>query len=262
MNRRRVWAVAAVALATAGLAIGDDWNRSYTTSGAAELRVDTTDANVHINGGDVHQIRVHVATTGWKIRPGEVRVEDKQIGNHVRIDVHIPRAFFSPGRQSVTVDIEAPRDTSTEVHTTDGQIRAEGLHGETRLTSGDGNIETDILEGALDAETGDGQMKIRGRFDLLDLRTGDGGIEARIGPGSKMTGPWRIKSGDGSVTIRVPDGFAADLDARAGDGKLSIDIPLTTSRELKGNGIEGKINGGGPELNVRSGDGTIRLERF
>lgn len=262
MNRRRVLVAAAVALATAGLAIGDEWNQSYTTSGATELHIDTTDGNVHIRGGDVHQIRAHVTTIGWKIRPGEVRVEDKQTGNRVRIDIHIPRSFFSLGHQSVNVDIEAPRDTSTEVHTTDGQIRAEGLHGETRLTSGDGSIETDILEGALDAETGDGQMKIRGRFDLLNLRTGDGGIEARIGPGSKMTGPWRIKSGDGAVTIRVPDGFAADLEAHSGDGRISVDIPFTTSREPKGNSIEGKINGGGPELNVRTGDGAIRLERF
>ena len=262
MNRRRASLIAIAVLATAGLAIGDEWNQTYSTSGPAELRIDTSDANVHIRGGDVHRIRARVTTIGWKIRPGEVRVVDKQTGNRVQIDIHIPRAFFSLGRQSVNIDLEAPRETSAEIHTGDGRITAEGLRGETRLTSGDGNIETDILDGALDAETGDGQMKIRGRFDLLNIRTGDGGIDARIGEGSKMAGPWRIKSGDGSITLRVPGGFAADLDARAGDGKISIDIPVTTSRQLKGNAIDGKINGGGPQLNIRTGDGTIRLERY
>jgi len=60
---------------------------------------------------------------------------------------------------------------------------------------------------------------------------------------------------------RVAAAFAADLDAETGDGRVNIDFPLTTNGSAKERTVRGKINGGEPPLELRTGDGNIDLEK-
>src|SRR2546425_496191 len=116
------------------------------------------------------------------------------------------------------------------VSTGDGSITADGLQGEVRLHTGDGSIRATGLDGRLEADTGDGHMDVQGRFDLVDLRTGDGGIEAKVERGSKVAGAWSLRSGDGGITLRLPDDLSADLDAHTGDGNIDLDLQVTRSK--------------------------------
>jgi DUF4097 and DUF4098 domain-containing protein YvlB len=136
------------------------------------------------------------------------------------------------------------------------------VRGEMRLSTGDGNIDASGLDGRFVASTGDGHLKIDGRFDLLDLRTGDGNVDARAAAGSKMAGSWTVRTGDGNVVLRLPEGFQADLDAHTGDGHISMDFPVTVTGSVGRSSLRGKMNGGGSTLTVRTGDGSIRLERL
>jgi hypothetical protein len=72
-----------------------------------------------------------------------------------------------------------------------------------------------------------------------------------------------VRTGDGSVTLRLPDGFAADLDVHTGDGHITMDFPVTieSGASLKQNAIRGKINGGGQLLEIKTGDGNVTLRR-
>ena len=77
-----------------------------------------------------------------------------------------------------------------------------------------------------------------------------------------MAGDWAVHSGDGQLTLRLPDGFATDLDLHTGDGDIDLDFPVTVTRIRSENGLKAQLNGGGPRLTVRSGDGSIRIKRF
>ena len=262
---RTVWAGLILFLAGAhGAAFAEEWNKTFAVSGRPELRVDTNDGDVSVRTADVKQIEARVSTVGWKIGPSDVRVSDHQTGDRVELEVRIPRRHFNLdwGRRSVKIELQVPRETRADIHTDDGNISAEGLRGETRLHTRDGRIEANALDGALEARSGDGRINIRGRLDLLNVRTGDGSIEAEVAPGSKMASSWRVESGDGHVRLRLPEGFAADLDAHTGDGRITVDFPVTVSGTLGQSDVRGKMNGGGPTLSVRTGDGSIRLERL
>src|SRR5947207_11794720 len=113
----------------------------------------------------------------------------------------------------------------------------------------------------LNAETRDGNIRTSGRFDTLTLHTGDGNINAEAEAGSKSTSGWNLYTGDGNIALRLPSDFAADLDAETGDGRVNIDFPLTTNGSAKERTVRGKINGGGPPLELRTGDGNIDLEK-
>jgi hypothetical protein len=118
------------------------------------------------------------------------------------------------------------------------------------------------VEGSLHIETHDGNVNVTGRLDLLDAHTGDGDIEADVEASSGPQPGWMLRTGDGNVRLRLPSSFAADLDAQSGDGNVHVDFPVASSISSHENSVRGKINGGGISLQVRSGDGDIRIAKM
>jgi DUF4097 and DUF4098 domain-containing protein YvlB len=240
----------------------DEWKKSFSVSGKADLRVEVDDGEATVRAWDRKQIDVRITTEGWKIEPSEVRVTDHQAGDRVEIEVRVPRTHISFGRRSVRVELQVPRELRATIHSGDGKISVQDLKGEIHLSTSDGSIEADAVDGDFEAKTGDGRIRATGRWDRLSLETNDGSVDAEARAGSKMAGSWRIHTGDGSVTLRLPENFAADLDAHTGDGKITVDFPVTASGSIGGSELRGKLNGGGQMLVVRTGDGPIRLHRL
>ena len=247
---------------TASVTFADEWHKTFPVSGKPDLRIEVTDGSVSIRSSERNEIAARVTTQGWKIGDSDVRISEHQNGNRVEIDVRTPRLNVSFGRHSVEVELLVPRELLAQIHSGDGKISAQDLKGELRFSSGDGSIEVDSIDGSLEAKTGDGHIRASGRWDRLDLQTQDGSVEADARAGSKMTGSWRVNTGDGHVTLRLPDNFAADIDVHTGDGKITIDFPVTTSGSFGGSDVRGKLNGGGQTLVVRTGDGPVRLQRL
>jgi DUF4097 and DUF4098 domain-containing protein YvlB len=272
------------ALALAAPARADQWERTFKLTGKPELRIDTNDGAIEVASSSAAEIHVRVWTSGWRISSDEVRItREAQEGNRVEVEVRVPRSRWSWGFSSihrdVRVEVTVPREANMDLHTGDGHMTVRGVSGEIRLDTGDGSLTTDDLrgnlrfhtgdghidgtnlDGSLDADTGDGHMRIRGRFDGLRLRTGDGSITAEAVTGSKMHADWSVTTGDGSIRLRLPDGFAASVDLHTGDGAISSQLPITVSGSLNKTTMRGQINGGGATLVVRTGDGSIRIER-
>ena len=246
-----------------------EWAKTFTVGGHPELRVDTNDANVHLMSWDQNAIEARVTSQGYRLaiqssEEGGVRVEERQTGDRVELNVHVPTVHWSIGitYRSVRIELKVPRRGNYEVRTRDGNIDAQGVQGDLRFTSGDGHIEAEGLDGVLHATSGDGHMRIRGRFDELWLETGDGSIEARCDSGSKISNVWSLHTGDGHVNLALPADFAADLDAHTGDGHVTVNFPVTISGSVSRSEIRGKMNGGGQELRIRTGDGSIHIEKL
>ena len=100
--------------------------------------------------------------------------------------------------------------------------------------------------------------------------TGDGSIVYRADARSEMTDDWDISTGDGGVTLYLPDDFNAELDARTSDGGIRNELRLGSTQaeadaesgrddESSGRTVRGRLGQGGKLLKVRTGDGAIRL---
>ena len=258
------------------------YDRSFPVTGRPALVLRADDAGVSVDTWDRAAVGIRVTTRGWSIPDRDVVVEVAQSGDQVRCEVRErPHwGFFVLNVRSIHVDVRLPREADVDlstgdgsvtlaplageilVHTGDGAIEAEGLRGQVTLTTGDGHIEATALDGALVARSGDGRIRLDGRFDRLEVGTSDGGVEAVAREGSRLASAWDLHSGDGSVTLRVPATLRADLDLRTGDGRLVVDLPVEVRGELGRRSLNGRLNGGGLPLRVRSGDGSIRLERL
>jgi hypothetical protein len=278
----RFAAIVFALLLAASPAAAAQWDRTFEVKGRPTVVLRADDAGVRVTAWDRPTVGIRVVTRGWSIGSGGIRVSATRSGDRIECEVREPQHWlsfsFNVNRQ-VSIEVSVPRQAdldlstgdgsvslaplegSVRVHTGDGGIEAEGLRGDVRLSTADGHIRALGLDGALDARSGDGAVEIDGRFDDLRLRTSDGRVTATVRPGSRLAGGWSIESGDGSLTLRLPADLKADLSVHSGDGGVRSDLPIETTGRLGRNDLSGRLNGGGPTLDVRTGDGPIRIER-
>ncbi len=282
--RAKIWLAGIVLVGAAGVAAparADVWSKSFSFTGRPQFTLNTNEGRVTIVSRNQPGITAQVTTNGWKIGP-EVKISAQQTGNAVDVEIHTPHwnfHFFGPS-QNIAIELDVPSSADLDIHTGDGRISCDPVTGNVRLDtgdgaisvtggsgalqmhSGDGAIEASGLDGTLDASTGDGHIHVSGRFDALQLQTGDGSVEAAASAGSKIGTGWSVNTGDGSIRLRLPANFAAYLYAHTGDGKISLDFPVTVSGVLNRTTVNGEINGGGGSLRLRTGDGSIHIEKF
>ena len=261
-------------------ASAEEWTKNYTVSGRANVHVDTNDGSVRVTTGDTKQVELRVIYNGYTLDKN-LEIKSKQDGDRVELSaretmhwnwgIHVNRGLRLEVRMPKDADlgvdsgdgsVEAQTITGNlDIHTGDGHIRVDGAKGQIKLRTGDGSIEGRDLDGKIEADSGDGHITLDGRFDTLNIRTGDGSINAHALPGSKVLSAWNIHTGDGSVDLTVPSDLNANIDASTNDGRISLGIPVTVEGQFSNSKIHGKMNGGGEQLTIHTGDGSIRLNR-
>jgi hypothetical protein len=240
----------------------DEWSHTYPLTGKPDVAVDANDGDVEVLVGSSQQVEVRVITRGWKIKD-DVQVRGNQSGNHVEIKLHkISHLCFGVCIQSIRVEVRVPRESDLNIHTDDGNVRVDNVRGNLQFETGDGDVRLRDVEGSLHADTHDGNVDVNGRFDLLNLHTGDGNIDAEVSAVSAPQPGWLLRSGDGNIRLRLPDNLGADLDAHSGDGEVHVGFPISASGGGNENSVRGKINGGGISIELRTGDGDIKVEKI
>ena len=217
--------VVSVPLRTAVVARSGDGSISVRRV-AGRLDLDTDDGNVH----------VEELTGDFVIRTGDGAVDARRIEGGGR------------------------------VNTRDGNIRADGMFTSLSLETGDGAVDLDgRVEGDTRIHTGDGNVRARGVFTSLTLETGDGAIEVAGRDGTAVASDWTVTTGDGNITLDLPAGVNADLDAQTSDGH--VDAGRLASQEDQPAGgearerrsVRAKLGAGGKALKIRSGSGSITI---
>lgn len=269
------------------------WQRNEITARVVTEGWRIADDEVRVTAtqtGDSVGLEVHIPQLDWKmfqsykrsvrievsvpsranldLRTGDGAVSLASVEGAVRIHTGDGSINAADLRGDVSLSsgdgrIEARRLAGTvRVSTGDGAIDVRDLEGQVELSTGDGRIDATEMQAGLRAKTNDGQVNVDGRFTRLELRSGDGSVTATVREGSRMEGDWSLSSNDGSITLRLPAAFPAELDARTGDGEVTLDIPVKVSGSLSRSRIQGTIQEGGPRLELRTGDGAIHLQKL
>jgi hypothetical protein len=215
--------------------------------------------------------------------------------NRVTIDADAPRSRWQWRRNPylVTVRVTLPEDFNVDIKTEDGNIDVVSLRGHLHLHTTDGDIhigkansprvhvdtsDGDITLGEIRApdvqiETADGYIEAAGLWGRdIDIRTGDGdiNIEALSGGLNAITSdgdirvkiddlaPTTLRSGDGNITILTGVALNANVDLLA-EELFIHQADLNFQGSLSKHRARGKLNGGGPRLQVSTQDGSIRL---
>ncbi len=288
MKAKTTLAVAGLALLLSLTARAQDsdhtWSKNYPVTGKPTLIFETSDASVDFRPcADCHEIRIHVEVVGHTL--SDYRLEEGQTGDEVHFFFkERPRVGVYIGwhREQTRVTVETPAQLTLQARTSDGHVTLTGLQGELALTTGDGDLTVDHVsgdlriksgdghvsitdaDGSLDARTSDASLTVDGLFHAISLHTSDGRVDVNLRQGTKLTEPSTIQSSDGSVTLHVPQNFAADLSIHSSDGHVDCALPLTMdhyeSSGGEGHELHGKLNGGGAPLTIHTSDGNVRIE--
>lgn len=281
---RHLFAVVAVAaIAISSPAAANTWDQDFRVGPTPTLSVITNDAHVRLHVGPASSVHARVLhdVKKWGLYVHETQPEVSLLQNDNRVEIiartHGLNVFFGGVSEQFTIDVTVPANCAVDVRSTDGavdvpdlsghvqietgdgHIRVTGARGDITLFSGDGAIDAEGLDGSLRAHTTDGHLHVSGRFDHLDLRTGDGRIEAQAERGSRLADAWNLETRDGGMQLQIPHDIKAMLDARTGDGRLHVDLPIAVRGDIRHHQLSGELNGGGPTLRLRSGDGSLTL---
>ncbi len=261
-----------------------EWQKSYPLSGSAALTVETGDSHLDIHScGECTAIQIR-AHSGRSL--SQYVLEERQEGNHVFFTLkekpHVVGIFVHwNAHESTQVSVETPSSLELDaktadgnlsvaglsgnltVHSGDGSVSLEDVHGDLRLKTSDGNVTVHNASGTIEARGSDGHMRVDGKFTSVNLHTSDGNLDFSLAAGSQLTAASRIESSDGRVSILVPQNLSADLDVSASDGHIDCKLPITTdhydSSESSGHHLHGHLNAGGVALSVHTSDGNLSI---
>lgn len=275
---RSATAVAAVALAALVVAgpacvnmVGanmDDYvereEKHFSVAGKPDVSLRTFDGAIEVRPWDRPEVQVVIEKHGRdKDGVAAIEVHAEQSGNHVEVAARQPLTQPMGTRRSAKLIVSVPATADVTASSGDGKIDIEALTGRLQLKSGDGDISVRQVSGDLDVHTGDGNMTVSGKLTGLNVSSGDGTVTVQADPGSTTSADWDIATGDGAVTLEIPDGFGAELEAHTGDGHIQLeDVPVSdVTGPLGGNSVRGRLGAGGGNLHVRTGDGSITLRK-
>jgi hypothetical protein len=269
--------------AASGVAQGRPvWEKSYAVSGQPVLALEVSDSGLAVRScGECRAVHVRVEMEGATL--SDYQLEEGQSGNTIHFSLkeksHIG-FHIGMHSQSVKVLVETPANVTLDGRSADGSLSVNGLQGAFNLESSDGSLSVENVSGNLRLRTSDGSLRVRGgsgrleaqsqngsqdiagSFESWQVASSDGSVKLELLEGTKLRGPSRVESRDGSLTMEVPRDLAAEFDMSTRDGGLRSDLPLMSNGYNSrggGHSVHGTMNGGGPLVTLRSTDGSVRV---
>jgi hypothetical protein len=266
------------------------WVKVETDGGSVDASGVSGRVEAQSGGGSIHVDDigggVNAETGGGSI---DVGTTSGDIGLHTgggSIVVHRSNGKIVAETGGGSIEILAGAQ-GAEVETGGGSINVRQCNGRIKASTGGGNIDLGDIGGPAEINTGGGSIRVNSAKGPVRAETGGGGIELYGVPSA------RAETGAGGITVKLVNagGDRTDsiLETSAGDITvyLAADVAVNVRASVDlGNGhhitsdfpdihirsegdqwgpktlsAEGKLNGGGPLLKVRTTTGDISFRR-
>lgn len=147
-----------------------------------------------------------------------------------------------------------------EVRTSGGGITIGEVGGNVFAHTSGGSIKIGLAEGEVDAHTSGGSITVEEVQGAIKARSSGGSVKAYISRQPEKD--CRLTTSGGSVTVYMSEDIAVDVDARSSGGHVHTEFPVKIQGKLSKRLLKAKINGGGPQLYLRTSGGSIYLKKM
>ncbi len=247
------------------------------------LDVDTSNGTVTVQGVEgieAVSVTITLRSRGGTLEEAQDRVDRivyhaEQSGNRINLRYRASEQEADVRRYSgVDFDVLVPMETRVEVDTSNGAIVVEDIQGTILLDTSNGAIDVYDSSGTLTADTSNGRIEVVRFAGVLRLDTSNGEmwleqvagtVDAETSNGSvhytgtPAAGGNRIRTSNGSITVRVPLDASIAFDASTSSGKIRSSLALVG--DTQGDAWSAQLN---PPADVtfdlRTSNGTIRIE--
>jgi hypothetical protein len=258
MYRARVLCVA-LALAGAPLAGGcelvtaqekatADWTKTYPLAAGGRVEIANVNGRIGVEAWDGATVEVRAERTGKGSTPEAARrmldrieIREDVAPGRIRLETKVANAshWFGGGTE-VRYYVKVPAQAELALETVNGGIEITGVRGRVTAETTNGGVTARQLGGSIEASTTNGGLDVE--VDTV----ADRGIN--------------LECTNGGITLRLPRTAKADLSARITNGGIdaeNVDIALTG--EATRRRLEGRLNGGGPRIDLEGTNGGIRI---
>ena len=201
---------------------------------------------------------VDLKTVGGGISIGDLEgeVRSQTAGGNLRIG----RITGSVWGQTAGGSIEVEgTEGDADVETSGGGITIGNVAGKVDAKTAGGSIRIDRATGSVNANTSGGNITVEEVMGNINAKTFGGSVKAYIS--GQPEGDCSLETAGGSVTAYLVEDIAIDVEARTSGGHVSTDLPVIVQGKIRGNRLQGTVNGGGPLLKLRTFGGSIRLRK-
>jgi len=151
-------------------------------------------------------------------------------------------SIFGHKKPSIRVDfsIKVPEKAKVNLNSMNGSVQVVNIGGRAVLSTVNGKVDAKQMHDFVEANTTNGGISVE--FDDLMLN-------------DNMS----FHTVNGSIKLYIPKNISADVNISTVNGGAHTDFPLTFQGKWGPKSIKGKINGGGPRINLETINGSVSL---
>jgi hypothetical protein len=256
VNRRAGVLVAVLpllaALAACEMSVGnlagratDEWTHTYPLTAGGEIDITNSNGRIDVEGTDeatveVRAERIAKAATDAAARELLPRITITEDARPERVAIKTERlsGIMIGVSYEVRYHVRAPRTAVIRLANTNGAVAVTAVTGRLIAHTTNGSVTATNVAGVVDAQTTNGQVKI-------EL--------------ASVTDAVTLKTTNGSIALVVPDGAKGDIAANCTNGSINVSGVKLEMTESSRRHVEGRLNGGGPPIQLRTTNGSIRV---
>lgn len=225
----------------------DSWTHSYPLAADGEVEIVNGNGRVEVEGVDggtveIRAERIARGTTDEAAQQLLPRITIKEEVRPERVSVRtegIGGILIGAGYE-VRYVVKAPKTARVRATNTNGAIALTSLAGSVVARTTNGGVSGKNLSGGVEARSTNGGVSV----DVTSL--GDAKIQ--------------LQTTNGGVTLTLPETARADLSASCTNGGIDVSgVKVELSGEQSRRRLEGRINGGGTPIELRTTNGGIRV---
>jgi DUF4097 and DUF4098 domain-containing protein YvlB len=227
-----------------------EWRRTYQLAPSGRVEIGNVNGKIDVQPADGNTVEVIAlkkakgpSPEAAKAALERITIQEEAAPDRIKIDTKLAKSsggFFNGGSLQVEYRVKVP--TGAEV----------------KFTTVNGGIDLSGLKGRIDAETTNGGVHARDVAGQLDATTTNGGLDIDLA--QVPEGGVKLECTNGGIKLRLPRDAKATISARITNGGISHgDLPIESTGDTNRRRLDGRLNGGGPKIDIEGTNGGITL---
>jgi hypothetical protein len=223
----------------------DEWTHHHPLAAGGRVEIVNLNGPVGLSAGPAGSVEVHATITAKALTEAAARdilskgkIQEIAEPDRVHVETIVPRGV--QGSYEVRYEVRVPGDAQADISTTNGLLKADGLAGRLKVTAVNGRVELDEVSGAIDGGVANGALTVKL---------------------ARVTAGVRLETTNGRLSLELPAASKANLSARVVNGSISVmGLQVDEPKGRRIQNLEALLNGGGPDVVLRTTNGRISIE--
>jgi len=226
-----------------------EWHKTYTLDATGRVEIGNVNGKITVEPGSGNTVDVVAVKKAKGATPEAAKaaleratIAEEASSSLVKIETKIAKnegISFNTGNLTVEYRVKVPAGAEVKFTTVNGGIDLSGLQGRVTAETTNGGVSARDISGALQASTTNGGLEI------ALTKVAEGGV--------------KLECTNGGIELKLPRDAKATISASISNGGIDtggLNLETTESSRRR---LEGKLNGGGPRVQLEGVNGGITL---